>query len=229
MSKTSEQIAKEAAGQAAADLIENGMVVGLGTGSTAACFIRSLIERCKAGLSISAVATSKRSEEQARDGGIPILDINLLTSLDIVVDGADEIDGNKRMIKGGGGALLREKIVANMAREMIVIVDEHKVVKQLGAFPLPVEIVAFANEVTLHKIQALGYPAIFRCQSNGNLYLTDNGNYIVDIPFNKLLSVPEKDNNLLRSIPGVVETGFFFNMAGRVIVGHKDGSVNFIN
>lgn len=226
---SSEQIAKEAVGKAAADLIKDGMIVGLGTGSTAACFIRSLIERCRGGLKISAVATSERSERQAREGGIPILDINLLPSLDIVVDGADEIDGSKRMIKGGGGALLREKIVANMAREMIVIVDDHKVVKQLGAFPLPVEIVAFANEVTLHKIQALGYAGTFRCQSNGNLYLTDNGNYIVDIQFKKLLFFPEKDNDLLRSIPGVVETGFFFNMAGRVLVGHQDGSVGMIN
>lgn len=226
MPKSGEKIAKEAAGRMAADLIKDGMLVGLGTGSTAAYFIDSLIERCRNGLKISAVATSERSEQQAREGGIPILDINSLTSLDIVVDGADEIDKQKCMIKGGGGALLREKIVANMAREMIVVVDDHKVVDKLGTFPLPVEIVAFAHEVTLNKIQTLGYSGVFRRQSNGNLYLTDNGNYIADIIFKQLPLSPEKDNDKIRSIPGVVETGFFFKLAGRVLVGHANGSVD---
>lgn len=226
MPKPGEKIAKEAAGRMAADLIKDGMLVGLGTGSTAAYFIDSLIERCRNGLKISAVATSERSEQQAREGGIPILDINSLTSLDIVIDGADEIDKQKRMIKGGGGALLREKIVANMAREMIVVVDDHKVVDKLGTFPLPVEIVAFAHEVTLNKIQTLGYSGVFRRQSNGNLYLTDNGNYIADIIFKQLPLSPEKDNDKIRSIPGVVETGFFFKLAGRVLVGHANGSVD---
>lgn len=220
-----EQIAKEAVGKTAAKLISDGMIVGLGTGSTAACFIHSLIERCNNGLKISAVATSERSEQQARQGGIPILDIDNLSQIDVVVDGADEIDHHKRMIKGGGGALLREKIVANMAQEMIVIIDEHKLVDQLGTFPLPVEVVTFAHKVTLHKIQAFGYTCAFRRQSNGALYLTDNNNYIIDIHFASPLLSPEKDNDTLRSIPGVVETGFFFNMAGRVLVGHKDGSV----
>jgi ribose 5-phosphate isomerase A len=222
------QIAKEAAGKMAADLIQDGMIVGLGTGSTAACFINSLIEHCRNGLKISAVATSERSEQQARQGGIPILDVNSLSSLDVVVDGADEIDRQKRMIKGGGGALLREKIIANMAQEMIVIVDEDKVVDHLGTFPLPVEVVVFAHEVTLHRIKACGYAGAFRREPNGNFYLTDNNNYIIDIKFKKPLSLPEKDNEILRSIPGVVETGFFFNLAGRVIIGQKDGSVNII-
>ncbi|MBA3816404.1 MAG: ribose-5-phosphate isomerase RpiA [Parachlamydiaceae bacterium] len=228
MPNSNEQIAKKAVGKVAAELIKDEMIVGLGTGSTAAYFIDYLIARCREGLKISAIATSEHSEQQARKGGIPILDINALSLIDVVVDGADEIDRCKRMIKGGGGALLREKIVANMAREMIVIVDENKVVKHLGAFPLPVEIVAFAHEVTFRKIQACGYAGAFRLNSNGNLYLTDNGNYIVDIKFATPLSSPEKDNEILHSIPGVVETGFFFNLAGRVLVGHDDGSVNTI-
>lgn len=221
------QRAKQAAGYAAADLIEDGMLVGLGTGSTAAYFIERLIQRTKEGLSISAIATSQRSEQQAREGGIPIIDINTVTELDITVDGADEIDHQKRMIKGGGGALLREKIVASMSREMVVIVDEKKVVDQLGAFPLPIEVVPFAHPATLHKIQKLGYKGAFRKQENGNFYVTDNGNFIIDIHLGRD-SNPEKDNDTLRNIPGVVETGFFFNLAGRVIVGHADGSTNLL-
>lgn len=229
MLATNEQFAKEAVGKVAADLIQDGMIVGLGTGSTATCFIHSLIDRFHHGLKISAVATSERSETLARQGGIPILDINDLSSIDIVVDGADEIDHKKRMIKGGGGALLREKIVANMAYEMIVIVDESKVVNHLGTFLLPVEIVTFAHQVTLRNIQAEGYIGTFRRQSNGNLYVTENGNYIADIKINAASLHPEKVNEELLSIPGVVETGFFFDLAGRVIVGHKDGSVDILN
>lgn len=220
-----EQRAKQAAGFAAAALIEDGMVVGLGTGSTAVFFIEKLIQRCKEGLDIKAIATSERSKKQAQTGGILLIDINTITELDITVDGADEIDHQKRMIKGGGGALLREKIVASMSREMIVIVDENKVVEKLGAFPLPVEVVPFAHEATLHKIQNLGYRGSFRRLPDGGLYYTDNGNYIVDIKLNGN-SNPEKDNAVLKNIPGVVETGFFFNLAGRVIIGHPNGTVD---
>lgn len=223
-----EQRAKQAAGYAAAALIQDGMLVGLGTGSTAAFFIDSLIMRVKEGLKISAVATSDRSEKQAKAGGIPLVDINNITELDITVDGADEIDHQKRMIKGGGGALLREKIVASMSREMIVIIDEKKLVDNLGAFPLPVEVVSFAHQVTLHKIQKLGFAGSFRLK-DGSLYKTDNGNYIIDIAFqDRRCANPEKDDAIIRTIPGVVETGFFFNLAGRVIVGYQDGSVKIL-
>lgn len=221
-----EQRAKQAAAKAAATLIEDGMLVGLGTGSTTAYFIENLIERFREGLQISVVATSERSEKQARAGGIPFLDINKIVSLDITVDGADEIDPQKRMIKGGGGALLREKIIATMSNEMIVIVDEHKLVDKIGAFPLPVEIVSFACQATLARIQERGYSGKFRLRHDGNYYMTDNGNYIIDISFPDLCSTPEKDETVLRSIPGVVETGFFLNLAGRVLIGHADGSVD---
>lgn len=221
------QRAKQAAGFAAAALIKDDMLVGLGTGSTAAYFIERLIHLCKEGLKISAVATSKRSEKQAVDGGIPLIDINSITKLDLTVDGADEIDHQKRMIKGGGGALLREKIIASISQEMIVIVDEEKVVSQLGAFPLPIEVVPFAHHAIWHKIQEFGYKGSFRRQPDGNFYLTDNGNFIIDINL-KRNSNPESDNTTLRNIPGVVETGFFFNLAGRVIIGQADGTTRMM-
>ena len=217
-------IAKQAAGNAAADLIQDDMLVGLGTGSTAFFFIEKLIERCRQGLKISAVASSERSKQQALIGGIPIRDINEVTSLDITADGADEIDQKKRMIKGGGGALLREKILASMSREMIVIVDESKLVKQLGKFPLPVEIVPFAYPATIKKIEDLGFRGEIR-QKDKKIYITDNGNFIFDVHFQELCSMPEKINDALKTIPGVIETGFFFNLATRVLIGQPDGSV----
>lgn len=218
-------IAKESAAKAAVNFIQNGMVVGLGTGTTAFFFIKHLIERCKQGLTVQAVATSKRSYEQATAGKIPMLDIEKLTSIDITVDGADEIDEKKRMIKGGGGALLREKIVASMSKEMIVIIDKNKRVKCLGKFPLPVEILPFAHRSTLNKIEQLGYQGNLREDSQGKIYVTDNGNYIYDIAFEHLCDNPERDDERLRSIPGVLETGFFFHLAGRVITGFDDGHV----
>lgn len=224
-----DELAKKSAGKAAAALIVDGMTVGLGSGSTAACFIESLIERChKEHLKISAVATSEKSSKQALEGGIPLCDINSLKVIDITVDGADEIDQKKRMIKGGGGALLREKIIANMSNEMVVIVIPEKVVKNLGKFPLPIEVVPFAHKVTLYQIEKLGCQGSFRLDSKKQLYVTDNGNYIIDVKFSEPLKKPELTNTLLKSIPGVVETGFFFDLAGRVIVGHSNGHVDVI-
>ncbi|MBS0620917.1 MAG: ribose-5-phosphate isomerase RpiA [Verrucomicrobia bacterium] len=210
---------KKAVGYKAAELIENGMRVGLGTGSTAFYFIERLIERCRTGLKIHAVATSIQSQKMAEEGGIPLLPITEVTALDVTVDGADEIDEKKRMIKGGGGAHVREKIIAAMSREMIVIVDESKLVKELGKCKLPVEILPFAAKATLHHIEKAGYRGHFRD------FVTDNGNYIVDIHFGTTLFHPEEEHERLRAIPGVVDTGFFFNLAGRVIVGFADGTV----
>lgn len=215
---------KQAIGKAAADLIENDMRVGLGTGSTAACFIEALIERCRQGLKIQAIATSYQSMRQAMQGGIPLVDFDKFSELDITVDGADEIDLQKRMIKGGGGALLREKIVASASHEMIVIVDESKLVKKLGKVPLPIEIVPFGYQATLDKIEKLGYRLSLRMDAN-QLFISDNQNYIADIFFDSPPSNPEKVNEELRTIPGVVETGFFFQLAGRVVIGHADGTI----
>lgn len=218
-------IAKAAAGKAAAELVQSGMLVGLGTGSTAYFFIESLSERCRHGLNITAVATSERSQTQAAESGIPLADINTITSIDLTVDGADEIDGRNRMIKGGGGALLREKIVACMSQELVIIVDESKLVEHLGQFPLPIEIVPFAQRATIQHLIKLGYRGSLRKTKAGHIYVTDNGNHIFDIHLPQPSMNPEKDNQRIRSIPGVVETGFFFNLATRVIIGYPDGHI----
>lgn len=222
-------LAKDIAAKAASDLIQEGMIVGLGTGSTAALFIDHLIERCKTGLHIRAVATSQHSFDQASKGGIPMADVNQLVKVDMTVDGADEVDGQKRLIKGGGGALLREKIVASMSDEMVVIVDEHKLVEKLGQHALPVEIVPFAHISTVHKLELLGYKGAERRKADGDLFVTENGNYVVDIDLKSVRQTPELIDKEIRSVPGVVETGFFFNLAGRVIVGYNDGSYRMIS
>jgi|SRR5579862_1071911 len=216
---------KKAVGYQAAELIQDGMLVGLGTGSTAFFFIERLIQRCKEGLRIHAAASSQHSFQQARNGKIPLVDINILTTLDVTVDGADEIDPKKRMIKGGGGAHVREKILATMSHELIIIVDESKLVPELGTCKLPVEVLPFAHLATLHHIEKAGYKGIFRTASNGSPFVTDNHNLIVDIEFEKTRNQPEDDHEILIHLPGVVDTGFFFNLAGRVIIGFFDGQI----
>lgn len=230
MKNHEQDVAKKAAGKMAASLIQDGMLVGLGTGSTTAYFIESLIERCQnKNLKIQAIASSERSAKQAKAGGIPLYAMEHLKSIDVVVDGADEIDRQKRMIKGGGGALVREKILANLSKEMIVIIDSSKLVEHLGTFPLPLEIVPFAHHATLYKINSLGYKGSFRFTPQRELYTTDNGNYIIDIKMDFPIQSPERDHNILKSVPGVVETGFFLNLAGRVLVGYSDGHVEVID
>ena len=212
--------AKEAAGVWAADQIQSGMRVGLGTGSTVAYFIDALIERCLGGLKIEAASSSIESLEKARAGGIPILED--FERLDLSVDGADEIDSKKRMIKGGGGALLREKILANASETMMVIVDESKCVKNLGGVKLPLEILPFGAKSIVKNIP---YPGTFR--GNGD-YQTDNGNLIYDVHFDAPLDDPEKVHRELIDIPGVLETGFFFDLAKTVVIGKNDGKVEVI-
>lgn len=216
--------AKAVAGKKAAELIENGMVVGLGTGSTARCFIDALAARCHSGLKVAAVATSQESERQARLAGIPIADLDQLETIDIDIDGADEIDSKKRMIKGGGGALFREKIIAGMSKEMLVIIDSSKQVEALGAFPLPVEISLFAHQATLKQIRDLGYRGSIRKNSKGKHFITENQNLIFDIELAFPCHHPEEIEDKLIRIPGVISTGFFIGYAGRVIVGYEDGS-----
>ncbi|KIC75961.1 Ribose-5-phosphate isomerase A [Neochlamydia sp. TUME1] len=220
-----QQIAKKSAGYAAANLVENGMTVGLGTGSTTSFFIEKLAQRCEEGLKIQAVATSSQSQKLALEKGIPLIDINTLFSIDLTVDGADEIDPDKTMIKGGGGALLREKIVASMSKEAIIIVDQAKLVKKLGQVPLPVEIVPFAYPATIYRIEQLGYQGKLRTHDEKELYCTDNGNYIYDIYFKEKLEKAEQLHQRLSEIVGVVESGLFIRLAGRIIVGYNDGEV----
>lgn len=221
---TSLIIAKKAAGHAAAELIQDGMLVGLGTGSTAAFFIEALGKKCREeGLQITALATSLQSMRQAKSVGIPLLESETITILDITVDGADEIDLHKNMIKGGGGALLKEKILAKSSHEMVVIVDQTKLVENLGAFPVPVEIATFAYQTTLKRLTDCGYKSTIRLNRDHSFYLTDSGHYIIDIQFDCPIVDPSLENNRLRDIVGVLETGIFLNMAGRVIVGYEDG------
>lgn len=217
-------IAKKAAGIAATDLIKDGMLVGLGTGSTASFFIQALGQKCREeGLQITAVATSLQSMRQAQSVGIPMVDSDAISFLDITVDGADEIDHKKNMIKGGGGALLKEKILAKSSHEMVVIIDETKLVEHLGVFPVPVEIAPFAYQTTLMRLSDLGYKATMRLNRDKSLYITDSGHYIADIQYESPILDPVFENNQLRDIVGVLETGLFFNIAGRVIVGYEDG------
>jgi len=220
----SQQEAKMAAGKKAAEWIQNGMIVGLGSGSTAECFIDALIERCTKGLKIEAVASSRASAERARKGGIAVMDINSVPRIDITVDGADEIDSEKRMIKGGGGAHVREKILAAASKEMVVIVDESKVVGTIGKAKLPVEVLFFGSPATRKKIEEMGYKGKWRIQKDGTLFITENGNLLFDIQFDSPPVSPEQDHFNLTQIPGVVDTGFFFKLAGRVIVGYPDGT-----
>ena len=214
---------KKAAAEKAISFIKDGMIVGIGTGSTTFYFIEKLIKQCKTGLNIQAIASSEKTMEIARKGEIPLLDINTIKSLDIYVDGADEIDPEKRMIKGGGGALVREKISATMSNEWIFIVDESKLVPKLGQRPLHVEIIPFGSAATIHQLECLGYKGTLRMKNNAP-YITDNHNFIYDVqlPDN---GKPEMIHQQITAIPGVVDTGFFFNLAGRVIIGFLDGKV----
>lgn len=217
---------KRVVGVAAANMVEDGMIIGIGTGSTASCFIDALIARVRKGLSVKAVATSEESAGHAASGGIPLLDIDAISSLHLAIDGADEVDPERRLIKGGGGALLREKIIATLADEMLVMVDESKLVNKLGTFGLPIELVPFGYTHTLRKIQELGYKTTLRLGSGKEPYRTDNGNYLADVSFSGLLDDPETDDIALLKVPGVIETGFFLGIAGRVLIGHSDGTVD---
>ncbi len=215
---------KRLAGEAAANLIEDGMVLGLGTGTTATHMINALGRRMQDGLRITgAVATSHASEELARKLGIPLTDLNTYPLLDLAIDGADEIDGQLRLIKGGGGALLREKIVAASARRFIVIGDATKQVAQLGQHtPLPVEAVPFAATPVTKRLEALG--ALVRLRRSGDdVFLTENCNVILDCFFADGIADPTDLEAHIRRIVGVVETGLFLNMTERAIIGGPEG------
>jgi len=216
--------AKRAAGIAAADLIEADMIVGLGTGSTANYFIEALSNRVKQGLRIkAAISSSKRSHELAKRLGLPAQDINEAPYIDITVDGADEIDSLKRMIKGGGGAHVREKILAANSHEMVVIIDEKKRVAKVGVGKLPVEILFYGSPATRSTLEKMGYFGKWRINQDGSLFITENSNIIYDVTFDAPPPYPEQVHEEIKHVPGVIDTGFFFNMAGRVVVGFIDG------
>jgi len=214
---------KEVAGRAAAELVRDGDVVGLGTGSTAYFAVVALGERVKAGLKITGIPTSLQTADLARAAGIPLTTLDEHPEIDITIDGADEIDSKLNLIKGGGGALLREKVVASASRKMVVVADSGKIVPVLGKFPLPVEIISFARAVIEKKIVALGGSPKLRCKSDGSPYLTDNGNQILDCSFGKIADPAELAREL-SGIPGIVEHGLFIGLANIALVGKGDSA-----
>lgn len=215
---------KHLAGVAAAELVEDGMVLGIGTGSTAAQLIHALAERMQAGLHIAgAVPTSKASAQLASSLGIPLTDLNTHPTLDLAIDGADEIDPRLCLIKGGGGALLREKIVAAASRRFIVIGDVTKQVVQLShKMPLPVEVVPFATTPVLKHLEALGAKVQLR-QLAGQVFITDNSNVILDCTFPHGIPDPFALHARIKEIVGVVETGLFLNMATQAVIAGPAG------
>jgi ribose 5-phosphate isomerase A len=217
---------KQTAGEKAVECIRDGMIVGLGTGSTVFWMIQKISELINKGLSIRGIPTSKETEELAIKLGIPLIDFSKIDYIDVTIDGADEIDHNLDLIKGGGGALLREKIVASASRKLVIVADESKLVKKLGAFPLPVEVTRFGWEYTLKNICKLGGDPNIR-MIDDKPFLTDNGNYILDCRFDEI-SNPNKLNINLNMIPGVVENGLFSKMADVVIIGQSNGKVKSI-
>jgi ribose 5-phosphate isomerase A len=209
---------KEAAGRAAAKLVREGDVVGLGTGSTAYFALSALGERVKAGMQILGIPTSMQTAELARAVGIPLTNLDEHPEIDITIDGADEVDRHLNLIKGGGGALLREKVVASASKRMIVVADSSKFVERLGKFPLPVEVISFARTVVEKRIMSLGASVKLRARSDGSSYLTDNGNPILDCSFGQIEN-PAALAEKLSSIPGIVAHGLFIGLAERVLIG----------
>ncbi|MCD6275271.1 MAG: ribose-5-phosphate isomerase RpiA [Thermoplasmata archaeon] len=212
---------KRRAGEKAAEYVKDGMVVGLGTGSTVKYTILKLGEMVKDGLDIIGIPTSIATEKLAREVGIKLGDINDYDVIDITIDGADEVDRELNLIKGGGGALLREKMIAHASKYEVIVVDERKVKEFLGAFPLPVEVVKFGYRRTMRVLESLGCEAKLRMKE-GNIYITDNENYIVDCKFGVIKSPAELEREI-DNIPGVVEIGLFINLVNEVIIGKKEG------
>jgi ribose 5-phosphate isomerase A len=220
---TIEQLKREAA-RAALTHVENGMRLGLGTGSTAKHFVELLAERVTAGLKVICVATSEVTAAQARSLSVPLTTLDEMPELDLTVDGADELDEELRLIKGGGAALLREKIVASASKRMIVIADISKRVPNLGRFPLPIEVNPFGLSVTHRQVEQVcdGKSVILRKKSDGSALITDGGHYILDAHLEKIVS-PEALDEALRRIPGVVEHGLFLGMSDLAYLASPEG------
>ena len=216
------------AAEAALSHVEDGMRLGIGTGSTAEEFVRLLAERVAGGLKVEGVPTSERTARLCVELGVPLKSLDELPELDLTIDGADEVDGRLRLIKGGGGALLREKIVASASARMIVIADESKVVETLGAFKLPIEVNPFglaATRIAIEKAAArLGLSGAIVLRASGDgIFMTDGGHYILDSSFGR---IPDADAlaSSLNDIPGVVEHGLFINMASLAIIAGPAGA-----
>lgn len=223
--------AKFVAAKRAVDFIEDGMRVGLGTGSTAAWMVRCLGEMVREdGLKIKGVPTSTRTAELAREVGIEVISLDEAKWLDVTIDGADEFDGDLNLIKGGGGALLQEKIVATASDQMIVITDASKEVEHLGAFPLPIEVIPFGWQTTkslveemLISMDVMGRDSTLR-MNGSHPYVTDEGNHILDLHLGRIGNARQL-SLVLNQVPGVVENGLFVDICDVVILGFADGKV----
>ena len=217
---------KKIAGDKAAEYVKDGMVVGLGTGSTAFHVVNAIGERVKNGLSIQAIPTSEATRRQAEGLGIPLLTIDEVTHIDLAIDGVDEIDPQFNAIKGGGGALYREKVVASLADEVIWIMDESKLVEKIGAFPLPVEIAQYGAKQAMAKMEGYGWKPVLRVR-DGKTFVTDNGNYIADLHLDAGFAIADVREKL-GGIVGVLEHGLFLNMCRRIVVGTADAGAKII-
>jgi ribose 5-phosphate isomerase A len=215
---------KQRAGYKAAELVEDGMTVGLGTGSTAFYLVERIGQRVREErLRVRCVPTSRRTEEQARSEGLTLVDFGEVRELDLAIDGADEIGPGLALIKGGGGALLREKLVASAARRFVVIADAAKRVEVLGKFPLPVEVVPFAWQTTFGRVaRVTGVEPALRRDEGGEVFVTDNGNYVLDCRCGRIPD-PARTERELKLLTGVVECGLFVGLAHSAIVGTDEG------
>lgn len=207
---------KEAAARASLRFVKDGQIVGLGSGSTATYFIKLLGEQVKNGLRIRGIPTSVRSKELADSLGIPLTSFEECQEIAVTVDGADEVDPQLRLIKGGGGAMLREKIVASATKLLVIVADVSKQVPVLGKFPLPVEVIKFAQALVAKRISALGASVELRKNADGKAYLTDENNHVLDCRFGEIRD-PERLARELSEMPGVVEHGLFIGMASVVL------------
>ena len=207
---------KQLSAEAACNYVKDGMIVGLGTGTTAEFAVRKIGKLVRNGLSIRGIPTSNRTKELAEAEGIPLIDFSESMFIDLTIDGADEIDGNLNMIKGGGAALLQEKIVASVSKAEIIVVNRTKLVDQLGAFPLPVEVIPFGWQVVFNQLESLHGNPDLRL-NKGQPQVTDQGNYIIDCHFLKIEN-PKLLEHQLNMIPGVVENGLFINLCTKMIL-----------
>ncbi|MDT0002603.1 ribose-5-phosphate isomerase RpiA [Listeria cossartiae subsp. cayugensis] len=218
---------KKIAGEKACEWIKDGMIVGLGTGSTVYYTIEKLGDMVAKGLQITGVATSEETAKQAEKLGIPLKSLNDVTEIDVTIDGADEIDADFQGIKGGGGALLREKMVANASLKNIWVVSEEKLVRNLGAFPLPLEVIPFGWKQIQRELEKDDIETNLRKQSSGEVYVTNNGNYILDI-VNQTFTDTAMWQEKLAQIPGVVEHGLFLDYVDLIICGKANGEIELI-
>ncbi|MFT3924033.1 MAG: ribose-5-phosphate isomerase RpiA [Myxococcales bacterium] len=212
---------KQRAAEAAVALVADGMALGLGSGSSVNHVVRALAQRVTLGLRVRVVSASRATEALATQLGIHVSDFEHGSELDLTIDGADEVDPQLRLVKGGGGALLREKVVAFAARQTVIVVDSSKLVDVLGAFPLPVEVLPFATPVVLRALCNLGCVPSLRAQPDGRPYLTDQHNHVIDCAFGAL-ERPREVANKLSEIPGLLGHGLFLDEASRVLVGRSD-------